>query len=118
MSKAVEALRAQLGAYRDAVNDLGVEAGVIACHISTSQAARSVAGDGLYLEVIREATLRIKRLSVGYERLRAAALGVSGEMEYLLGHQPRARDDNSVVVDGQNAHALSGALADDLRAGQ
>ncbi len=107
MSKSVDALRAQLGAYRDAVNELGVEAGVIACHISTSQAARSVAGDGLYLEVIREAQLRIKRLSVGYERLRAAAAPAVDVDPYMFSSE-----------DYRTMGALRDALADDLRAGQ
>ena len=67
---------AMLTAFRHAANAIGVEAGVIAHHISHSESEASVCGDHYFLELISEAELRFRKLSVRYERLRAAAIGV------------------------------------------
>jgi hypothetical protein len=51
-----------LTAFRHAANSIGIEAGVIAHHIHQSETEASVCGDHYYLELIREAELRLKRL--------------------------------------------------------
>ncbi len=64
---------AMLDAFRHAANSIGVEAGVHATH----KPHGGMSGDHYFLELISEAELRFRKLSVKYERLRAAAIGVS-----------------------------------------
>lgn len=59
-----------LTAFRHAANSLALEAGVIASHKDHG----GILGDHYFLELIAESELRIKRLSIKYERLRAAAI--------------------------------------------
>jgi hypothetical protein len=63
---------AMITAFRHAANSIGVEAGITKDHVSHDVAVASVCGDHLYIEMISEAEERFKRLSVKYERLRAA----------------------------------------------
>jgi hypothetical protein len=70
---------AMLTAFRHAANSIGVEAGITKDHVGHGEIAESVCGDVFYLELISEAEERFKRLSVKYERLRAAAMPVLGD---------------------------------------
>jgi hypothetical protein len=63
-----------LTAFRHAANSLGIEAGVIVSHVPHADAQASITGDHYFLELISEAELRFRKLSVRYERLRAAAI--------------------------------------------
>jgi hypothetical protein len=102
---------AMLTAFRHAANSIGVEAGITKDHVGHGEIAESVCGDVYYLELISEAEERFKRLSVKYEKLRAVAVPVLSDMEYLLSHQTRSTEDGSVDIDGQNAHDLREALS-------
>jgi hypothetical protein len=75
--------RGWVTAFRHAANSLALEAGIIPAHIDHDEAAKSVCGDHLYLELIAEAELRLKRLSTGYERLRAAAFKITEAQDSL-----------------------------------
>jgi hypothetical protein len=63
-----------LTAFRHAANSIGIEAGVIVSHVPHADAQASITGDHYFLELISQAELRFRRLSVRYERLRAAAV--------------------------------------------
>jgi hypothetical protein len=63
-----------LTAFRHAANSLGIEAGVIVSHVPHADAQASITGDHYFLELISEAELRFRKLSVRFERLRAAAV--------------------------------------------
>jgi hypothetical protein len=102
---------AMITAFRHAANSLAIEAGITQSHVDHDEAAQSVCGDHLYIEMISEAEERFKRLSVKYERLRASVVPVLSDMEYLLSHQTRSPEDGSVDIDGQNAHDLDEALS-------
>lgn len=65
-----------LTAFRHAANSLAIEAGVIASHVEHSEVEKSILQDVYFLQLIAEAELRLKSLSVRYERLRAAAFNV------------------------------------------
>lgn len=83
--------------YRQASSDLGIEAGVIASHLTADDAAKSAVGDLVYIEVIREAELRLKRVTEGYERLRAAAIDVQDSHLSITG-QALALDKLRIVI--------------------
>jgi hypothetical protein len=72
---------AMMTAFRHAANSIGVEAGFTQSHVDHDEAAQSVCGDHLYIEMISEAEERFKRLSVKYEKLRAAASCVLEEFD-------------------------------------
>jgi hypothetical protein len=57
-----------------AINELGMEAGVISKPITVAQVNESPIGEQLLMEVLIEVQLRQTRLSEGYERLRSAAV--------------------------------------------
>jgi hypothetical protein len=63
-----------LTAFRHAANSLAIEAGVIVSHVPHPDAQASVTGDHYFLELISGAELRFRKLSVRFERLRAAAI--------------------------------------------
>jgi hypothetical protein len=58
--------------FRKAASDLAIEAGVIAAPVDRA----AVLGDIYFLQLLAESQLRMQRLSVRYEKLRAAAVGV------------------------------------------
>jgi hypothetical protein len=72
---------AMLAAFRHAANSIGVEAGITQSHVDHDEAAQSVCGDHLYIEMVSEAEERFKRLSVKYEQLRVAAVLVLEEFD-------------------------------------
>lgn len=71
--------RGMLTAFRHAANSIAIEAGVIGSHVPHDQAAKSVLQDVYFLQLIAEAELRFRTLSVRYEKLRAAAGRVLGD---------------------------------------
>lgn len=93
---------AMLTAFRHAANSLAVEAGVIAQHIEHDDAAKSVLQDVYFLQLIAEAELRLKRVTTGYERLRAA----SAKVAQAQGSLSATRDALAELVE---------VLADDLK---
>jgi hypothetical protein len=58
--------------FRKAASDLAIEAGVIAAPVKDGGALQDI----YFLQLIAESQLRMQRLSVRYEKLRAAAVGV------------------------------------------
>ncbi len=92
-----------LTAFRHAANSIGVEAGVVASHVHPSEIEASVIGDTYYLELISEAELRLKKLSIRYERLRAAAIPVVHIYD----------EDSGIAPDMQCMRSLKEALTDD-----
>jgi sulfur relay (sulfurtransferase) complex TusBCD TusD component (DsrE family) len=71
---------AMLTAFRHAANDLGIEAGVVASH----KAHGGLSGDHYFLELISASQQGMRRLSVRYERLRAAALPVLDDYKLAI----------------------------------
>ena len=65
-----------LTAFRHAANSLALEAGVIPAHVAHNETVKSVLQDVYFLQQLAEVELRFRTVSTGYERLRAAALGV------------------------------------------
>lgn len=61
-----ESKTCDLSRYRAAVMGLGVEAGIIG---NAKQPANQAIGEEYYIEIIREAELRMRKLSAHYERL-------------------------------------------------
>jgi hypothetical protein len=59
-------------AFRKAASDLAIEAGVIAAPVHRA----AVLEDVYFLQLIAESELRLRSLSLRYEKLRAAAIGV------------------------------------------
>lgn len=82
--EAHDGLLGMLTAFRHAANGIGVEAGVIGARVSHVVAQTSVCRDAYFLELIAEAELRFKRLSIRYEKLRAAAIPVVDEYDENL----------------------------------
>lgn len=62
--------------FRKAASDLAIEAGVITQPVKHDEAAASVLQDIYLLQLIAESQLRMQRLSICYENLRAAAVKV------------------------------------------
>ncbi len=62
-----------LTAFHHAANSLALEAGVIGSHVAHGD---PVTQSGYFLQLIADAELRLKRVLVGYEKLRAAAIPV------------------------------------------
>jgi hypothetical protein len=71
MLKEYDELRAMMVAFRHAANSIGVEAGITKSHIDHDEAAQSVCGDHLYIEMISEAEERFKRQAVENDQLKA-----------------------------------------------
>lgn len=70
-----------LTAFRHAANSLALEAGIIVSHVPHDEAGKSVIGDIYFLQLLAESELRMRTLSTGYEKLRAAVSRVaSGEI--------------------------------------
>jgi flagellar capping protein FliD len=70
-------IKAMITAFRHAANSLALEAGITKDHVSHEVAEASVCQkDGYYLDLIRGAEHRLERLSVKYERLRAAGVQI------------------------------------------
>jgi hypothetical protein len=78
MLKDYDELVAMMTAFRHAANSIGVEAGITKDHINHGKATASVCGDNYYLDLIRGAEQSLERISVKYEKLRAAAWPVTG----------------------------------------
>jgi hypothetical protein len=63
-------------AFRDAAGALAVEAGIIPQVVDHGEGCRSLMPDAYSLMQMGESKLRFRKLSVSYEKLRAAAIGV------------------------------------------
>jgi hypothetical protein len=64
---------ADLVAMQLAANSMAIEAGIISSPVTKVEADETVLGVGLFTELLSESELRFRRLSVKYEKLRAAA---------------------------------------------
>lgn len=103
-----------LTAFRHAANSIGVEAGIVMNHKDHG----GLSGDHYFLELIAEAELRFRKLSTGYELLRAASTVAAEEHSELLAEVEGAWEDLG-QSDGKprispKLIALQKVLADDL----
>jgi hypothetical protein len=71
MLKDYDELRAMMVAFRHAANSIGKSTGVITSHVDHEEAAQSVCGDHLYIEMISEAEERFKLQAVENDQLKA-----------------------------------------------
>jgi len=94
-----------------AINELGMETGVISSPITVKQVQESFLGEQLLTEVLREVKLRQTRLSGGYERLRSASVTAAEAMTRHL--YCRDEVDSLGRVRHQLEH-LNRAIAADL----
>jgi hypothetical protein len=62
--------------FRKAASDIAIEAGVLSAPVKHDEVAGTVLQDIYFLQLIAESELRLRSLSVRYEKLRAAAIGV------------------------------------------
>jgi hypothetical protein len=67
-------------AFRKAASDMAIEAGVISAPVKHDEVAGSVLQDVYFLQLLAESQLYMQRLSVRYEKLRAAAIPVADAM--------------------------------------
>lgn len=104
-----------LTAFRHAANSIGVEAGVVASHVHPSEIEASVIGDTYYLELISEAELRLKKLSVRYERLRAAAVPALDDYDDAIGAEEYDADPDQAAESQKLANALREELNNDRK---
>jgi hypothetical protein len=65
--------------FRKAASDLAIEAGVIAAPVKHDEVAGSVLQDVYFLQLLAGSQLTMQRLSIRYEKLRAAAIHVSDD---------------------------------------
>jgi hypothetical protein len=65
--------------FRKAASDMAIEAGVIAQPVKHNEAAGSVLQDVYFLQLLAESQLTMQRLSIRYEKLRAAAIHVADD---------------------------------------
>jgi hypothetical protein len=114
MLKDYDELRAMMTAFRHAANSIGVEAGITKDHVGHGEIAESVCGDVYYLELISEAEERFKRLSVKYERLRAAAVPVLSDYK---DHIDMMESEAGSLYDKQSPLELLAALQETLSNG-
>lgn len=91
-----------LTAFHHSANSLAIEAGIIVSHVPHDEAGKSVIGDIYFLRLLAESELRMRTLSTGYEKLRAAAIGVDNTQE------------RSKAVQGAAMYKLLEALKNDL----
>jgi hypothetical protein len=69
-------VKAELMELRLAASKMAIEAGIIARPVTKTEADETVLGVGLFTELLSESELRFRRLSVKYEKLRAASFEV------------------------------------------
>lgn len=62
--------------FRKAASDLALEAGIIGAPVKHDEVAKSCLQDIYFLQLLAESELRMRTISTGYERLRAAAIAV------------------------------------------